>query len=491
MQIEFKIPKTHVCQDNTCFKPTFVFVKNMTDMVILGNPFMCLLYPFITDSKGITTHPFGQPVKFKFLWSPEPREINSLQEVSVSQTLNLINASNNCNQAQNLDSFVSTTFFSAVDLFGPIQSQNSSQHIHHKNICFVPSHVLNKCIFENSWKILYAFLNMSQQEEKQIIHNISPIGAWKMASSKNKGKAPIQGYSQEKRLPSMGQYFKMHEGASSGVEPRKATSLQEFVPTMVTYSSADTVVTLQEVLSKTLKFTNGVYTDLLPFIKFILDNHQSAYIRQHHNHFQRTLKALEIHLVNLEAGNEALTSQLFSKEDIHSMDRMTIMGTDYARLSLKTQATLRSVVANLPTDIQARILGSKAMFESSDQWFKHFKVLVTTHFPVFGKDSDDVEDVFILTTWEEYFGSSLRIYEKKHPFPSLIVNYEDRINEKDRDPSWLSRMFEYGFIRLIKLTSHNQISQFPQIIQQVATQINSPFVSIRCWSIIPQWDNNN
>ena len=234
-----------------------------------------------------------------------------------------------------------------------------------------------------------------------------------------------------------------------------------------------------------MKFTNGVYTDLPPFIKFILDNHQSAYIRQHHNHFQRTLKALEIHLVNLEAGNEALTSQLFSKEDIHSMDRMTIMGTDYARLSLKTQATLRSVVANLPTDIQARILGSKAMFESSDQWFKHFKVLVTTHFPVFGKDSDDVEDVFILTTWEEYFGSSLRIYEKKHPFPSLIVNYEDRINEKDRDPSWLSRMFEYGFIRLIKLTSHNQISQFPQIIQQVATQINSPFVSIRCWSIIP------
>ena len=34
------------------------------------------------------------------------------------------------------------------------------------------------------------------------------------------------------------------------------------------------------------------------------------------------------------------------------MDRMTIMGTDYAKLSLKTQATLRSVVANLPTDIQ-------------------------------------------------------------------------------------------------------------------------------------------
>ena len=64
----------------------------MTDRVIVGNPFMCLLYPFIMDSEGITTHPFGQPVKFKFLRSPEPREISSLQEVSVSKTLNLINA---------------------------------------------------------------------------------------------------------------------------------------------------------------------------------------------------------------------------------------------------------------------------------------------------------------------------------------------------------------------------------------------------------------
>ena len=92
MQIEFKIPKAYVCQDNTYFKTTFVLVKNMTDRVILGNPFMCLLYPFITNSERITTHPFGQPVKFKFLRNPEPREICSLQEVSVSKILNLISA---------------------------------------------------------------------------------------------------------------------------------------------------------------------------------------------------------------------------------------------------------------------------------------------------------------------------------------------------------------------------------------------------------------
>ena len=130
-----------MCQDNTCFKTTFVLVKNMTDRVILGNPFMCLLYPFTTDSEGITTHPFGQPVKFKFLRSPEPREITNLQDVSVSKTLKLLTdkTHKNCNQAQNLDSFASTTFCSAVDLFCP----ESSQHIHHANICLSPSHAFN------------------------------------------------------------------------------------------------------------------------------------------------------------------------------------------------------------------------------------------------------------------------------------------------------------------------------------------------------------
>ena len=38
----------------------------------------------------------------------------------------------------------------------------------------------------------------------------------------------------------------------------------------------------------------------------------------------------------------------------------------YARLSLKTQSLLRSAIANLPTEIQFRILESMAMFRSFD-----------------------------------------------------------------------------------------------------------------------------
>ena len=131
------------------------------------------------------------------------------------------------------------------------------------------------------------------------------------------------------------------------------------------------------------------------------------------------------------------------------------------------------------------------MTESSDQWFRHLEVMVTIHFPVLGQGANTIDIASILETWNKYFGSSHRVYERQHPFPGLIINYEDGSDDEDRNPSWLSKMFEYGFLRLIKLTNHVQISQFPHIIQQVVRKIKSPFVTIRCWSTLPQWDGNN
>ena len=158
---------------------------------------------------------------------------------------------------------------------------------------------------------------------------------------------------------------------------------------------------------------------------------------------------------------------------------------------------IRSAFANLPSDIQSCILRSKAMFRSFDLWFKRFKKLVTTTFP----DPDELvegDNVFVQLDWEEYFRSTLRVYEKKHPFPGLLINYDDGSivandsdDDDDRDPNWLSQMFEYDFIRSIKLTSHYQASQLPQIIQDAIKEFNSPFVSIRCWSTLPKWERDN
>ena len=100
----------------------------------------------------------------------------------------------------------------------------------------------------------------------------------------------------------------MDEGASSRVKSNGSTFLQEFVLVEVTYSSGDMIIALQEVLSRRLQFHNGTYSELLDSIKFIVDNLQATFTRNHRNLFQKTLRALEIHIVNLIAQNEAYMS---------------------------------------------------------------------------------------------------------------------------------------------------------------------------------------
>jgi hypothetical protein len=47
LNIEYKIPNAHICNDGVCFKTTFILVKNITSRIILGNPFLALLDHFL------------------------------------------------------------------------------------------------------------------------------------------------------------------------------------------------------------------------------------------------------------------------------------------------------------------------------------------------------------------------------------------------------------------------------------------------------------
>ncbi|KAK9988447.1 hypothetical protein SO802_028686 [Lithocarpus litseifolius] len=389
MKINYELTNAHVSHNNVSFKIPSVLVRNMHDKVILGLPFLNTLYPFLVDHDGITSDPFKQRVKFKFV---------SKFEIDIDHTID-------------------------------------SYHV-----------------AESSLRILATAENTTNTISKWI-KAIRTTSKWNIMSSsasrKNKGKAPVQDYPQDKRIPA-GQSFVMHEE--------------------VTFSSGDIEITLQEVISKILQFHNGNFSDLPTPVKVLLDNLQAAYIINHRKLFKKTLQALEIHLVNLTAQNEVYeglivdlssknnkpvnqpfpqneafvshsihhnlyTSLLFGKEEIHSVDKMTLMGTDYAKLSLKTQFGLRCVVANLPSDIQKSILENKAMFRSFDLWYEYFKKLVTAS--ILDPDELDVDDnVFIQLDWEEYFGKSSRVYERKiHPFPGLLINYEDdELDEEDMDP---------------------------------------------------------
>lgn len=65
-------------------------MKDIIDKVILGLPFIALLYPFNAEYDGVTSKHMGEEVKFKFLAKPELRALKALQSDAVSKTVNLI-----------------------------------------------------------------------------------------------------------------------------------------------------------------------------------------------------------------------------------------------------------------------------------------------------------------------------------------------------------------------------------------------------------------
>ena len=84
------------------------------------------------------------------------------------------------------------------------------------------------------------------------------------------------------------------------------------------YSCGGKSEILHEVLHTNLIFKDGEFTDLPLHIKLLLDNLQAAFTLRQKSLFQKTLKALELYLVNTNAFIEALGCQLLGKEGGYS-----------------------------------------------------------------------------------------------------------------------------------------------------------------------------
>ncbi|CAL9001840.1 unnamed protein product, partial [Prunus brigantina] len=97
LQLNYEIPKAHVCQNKICFKTSFVLVKNITDEVILGLPFIALLYPFQVDYDGVISTYLGEQVKFEFLSKPELHNLKALQKQSVSKSIQIVRKNSQLN----------------------------------------------------------------------------------------------------------------------------------------------------------------------------------------------------------------------------------------------------------------------------------------------------------------------------------------------------------------------------------------------------------
>lgn len=85
IKIYYKIPSADICKDNICYKTSFMLVKNLNTKIILGNPFLQMLYPFSVSQRGFETMALGQKVIFEFLYPINTYEANMFQNQHISK----------------------------------------------------------------------------------------------------------------------------------------------------------------------------------------------------------------------------------------------------------------------------------------------------------------------------------------------------------------------------------------------------------------------
>ncbi|KAG5579679.1 hypothetical protein H5410_050306 [Solanum commersonii] len=78
MNIEFKLPKAFICKGKSCVPQSFVLVKNITNQIILGVPFINDIFRLPIDNNKIIGTWNDKPFILEFVTKPFTRMINDL-----------------------------------------------------------------------------------------------------------------------------------------------------------------------------------------------------------------------------------------------------------------------------------------------------------------------------------------------------------------------------------------------------------------------------
>ncbi|KAL4181304.1 hypothetical protein AMTRI_Chr12g236580 [Amborella trichopoda] len=78
--IQYKLSNAKICTKGHCFPTLFIMVKGLSQAVILGVPFLTLLYPVTVSHTGLETNTHGTPIRFELLDKPKIKEINTVKQ---------------------------------------------------------------------------------------------------------------------------------------------------------------------------------------------------------------------------------------------------------------------------------------------------------------------------------------------------------------------------------------------------------------------------
>ncbi|KAL4198759.1 hypothetical protein AMTRI_Chr03g141690 [Amborella trichopoda] len=77
--INYKLSNDSVCNNHQCLDTPFIMVKGLSQAVILGVPFLTLLYPLTIDQTGISSTIQNIPLHFNFIHKPKLKELNNVK----------------------------------------------------------------------------------------------------------------------------------------------------------------------------------------------------------------------------------------------------------------------------------------------------------------------------------------------------------------------------------------------------------------------------
>ena len=72
LMINYKIRNVHICHDGIYFET--VFFKDLPSKIILGTPFIALIYSFLVTDEGIKTNVLETDIFFKSIVPPVLKE---------------------------------------------------------------------------------------------------------------------------------------------------------------------------------------------------------------------------------------------------------------------------------------------------------------------------------------------------------------------------------------------------------------------------------
>lgn len=81
IHINYKLQNAKICKNTVCIPTNFILVKNMTNQMILGHPFIHKIFPLKkVDKDGITGTFNGKSITFEFITQPVTKMLSELRD---------------------------------------------------------------------------------------------------------------------------------------------------------------------------------------------------------------------------------------------------------------------------------------------------------------------------------------------------------------------------------------------------------------------------